>query len=336
MRNKISAFENLNFETITTHKPEYRLIEWTSIDFENDLNIRSPEKYTDDPELHDLAYSIIKFGLRQPIILYRDREKKNFYKIWHGQRRFSAIKMIHTQKTLNYYYNDEPYVITEEDRLNITKIPGIILPEPEDNSQRILRQIAENEHRKDIDNLELCKQYHELLNNNPEWNQDTLSKNLGKSKQLISDICGLKRIDHKIHKLISEIQLYGFTLRKYEQLCTEGEDPIIDEKPKKAGIKQLRKIASSFDQVQTFWEFFGNRCNEKDAEYIEFSEKEKTKAKPENTFKLINNDYMNLSLKLEKAPDKNKDKIKVKKAFVAKNIIKYLMLENDLTLDDLK
>jgi ParB-like chromosome segregation protein Spo0J len=339
MSSKIQAFDNLNFESLTGHKPEYKQVEWNAIISDHDLNIRSEEKYSHDPELHELAYSIIKFGLRQPIVLYKDKTKRNSYHIWHGQRRLSAIRLIQNNEVLNYSSDAEKYSITEEDKENIYKVPCLILPEPEDSTQRILRQIAENEHRKDIDNLELCKQYHQLLKSNYGWSQDILAKKLGKSKQLISDICGLNRIDAVIQKLISEIQLYGYTLKKSDLSYLQiGLWDNLSEKSftKKIGIKQLRKIATSENQPETFWELFSSKCSEEDAELLGLSSDNKTEKKEINVFKAMHNDYFKLSGKFQNASDKYKEKLKVKKAAVAKEMINYLMQENGLTSKDLK
>lgn len=337
MSSKIQAFDNLNFESITGHRPEYKQVEWTAIISDHDLNIRNEDKYSNDPELHELAYSIIKFGLRQPIVLYKDKNRRNSYYIWHGQRRFCAIKLVQNNDVLNC--NNEKYSITEDDRLNNFKVPCLILPEPEDSTHRVFRQIAENEHRKDIDNLELCKQYNQLLKSNFGWNQDILAEKLGKSKQLISDICGLKRIDPGIQKLISEIQLYGSTLKKsgLPYLQMELWDNSSDSTyPKKIGIKQLRKIATSENQPQIFWELFSSKCCPEDAEFIGFSPNSQEKTKLVDHFKIMYNDYFKISKKIQTVPDKYKDKYKTKKTALAREMINYLLQENELSLSDLK
>lgn len=335
---KIEAFQNLNFETITANKPEYKQVEWEFIISDIDLNIRNEEKYTTDPELHELAYSIINFGLRQPIVLYKDKSKRNSYHIWHGQRRFSAIKLIHHSEVLNYFYEEEPYKITSEDKANLLRIPCVILPEPKDSTERILRQIAENEHRKDVDNLELCKQYNELLQNNPDWNQELLSEKVGKSKQIISDICGLKRIEPKIQKLIAEIQIYGSSLRKAKDVVII-EQTLFDNDMsnfKKIGIKQLRKIAASDNQAQTFWELFSSKCTKEDADFIGLNLTEKETIMEKDLFKEMNNDYLKWSKKVNSADEKDKEKYHAKKLDSARKLILHLMEENKLSSKDLE
>lgn len=336
MSSKLNAFDNLNFEALTSNKPEYKQIDWMSIQSDSKFNIRDYEKYTEDPELHDLAYSILKFGLRQPIILYRDKNQKNRYKIWHGQRRFSAIKLVHENEELNYSVNNENYKISREDKSNFLKVPCIILPEPEDNSQRILKQIAENEHRKDVDNLEICKQYHELLKSNSSWNQEILAEKIGKSKQMVSDICGLVRINSKIQKLLSEIQLYGYTIKAIEEKNLVIKD--YDNVAKKIGIKTLRSIASSKDQNTTFWEFFGNKCSKVDAGFLNY-EKEKEVEKELtylDSFNKLNTEYIKMAKKIDLLPADKQAKLKDKKVDLAKNIIKQLIKDNNIQINDLK
>lgn len=332
---KLQAFDNLNFETITANKPEYKQVEWNLIDPNTELNIREKEKYEQDPELHELAYSIIQFGLRQPIVLYRDKQKRNTYKIWHGQRRYSAIKLIQTVEEINYHYEIEPHKITKQNKESTFRIPCIILPEPEDSTERILRQIAENEHRKDVDNLELAKQYNSLLKDNPSWTQDMLSEKVGKSKQLISDICGLKRITPEIQKLLSEIQLYGTTCKKgeIEQLNLFNQyDPSYS---KKIGIKILRKIAASDNQASTFWEIFGSKCTDEDAKFIGYIKTEVEKKQNKDEIKEFSNEYLKLSKKTSEVDGKAKEKYEKKKLELAKKLIIKLMEENKLSTKDL-
>ncbi|MFN8670811.1 MAG: ParB N-terminal domain-containing protein [Candidatus Sericytochromatia bacterium] len=335
MSSKLQAFDNLNFETITANKPDYKQVEWTFIKKDVELNVREEEKYTNDPELHDLAYSIIKFGLRQPIVLYKDKTQKNFYKIWHGQRRYSAIQLIQEKTQLEYYIDGKPYTITKKDKDDLFKIPCIILPEPEDSSQRILKQIAENEHRKDVDNLELCKQYHELLKKNVSWNQEVLAEKIGKSKQLVSDICGLKRIEAKIQKLISEIQLYGFTLKTIEEKKVDINKT--ENNSKRVGIKLLRTIATSKNQNETFWSLFGNKCSEKDAEFLGYTiETKKENESKVDDFSKLNSDYLKAMKKLDNVEANKKDKYLAKKTEIAKNLIKKLLEDNKISINDLK
>ncbi|MFN4151787.1 MAG: ParB/RepB/Spo0J family partition protein [Candidatus Sericytochromatia bacterium] len=332
---KLQAFDNLNFETITANKPEYKQIEWNLIDSNTELNIREKEKYEQDPELHELAYSIIQFGLRQPIVLYRDKQKRNSYKIWHGQRRYSAIKLIQTVEEINYHYEIEPHKITKQNKESTFRIPCIILPEPEDSTERILRQIAENEHRKDVDNLELAKQYNSLLKDNPTWTQDMLSEKVGKSKQLISDICGLKRITPEIQKLLSEIQLYGTTCKKgeIEQLNLFNQyDPSYS---KKIGIKILRKIAASDNQANAFWEIFGSKSTDEDAKFIGYIKPEIDKKQNKDEIKEFSNEYLKLSKKTSEVDGKAKEKYEKKKLELAKKLIIKLMEENKLSTKDL-
>ncbi|MEN8905286.1 MAG: ParB/RepB/Spo0J family partition protein [Clostridiales bacterium] len=126
----------------------------------NDItnNTNQPRERFDDERIEELADSIKKHGILQPIII---KKHTDGYKIVAGERRWRAAK-----------------------KAGLTEIPSII----KDLSNRDVMEIAliENIQREDLNQIEEAKAYDKLISEY-KITQEELSKIIGKSRSEISN-----------------------------------------------------------------------------------------------------------------------------------------------------
>jgi ParB-like chromosome segregation protein Spo0J len=310
---------------------EKKYIELTleEINFSSE-NIRENSKYKDDPKLQGLAKSIIIYGLRQPVIVYKGDKDK--YEIVHGKRRVHAFKQISTSSKLKSPNEDNEYIITEDDRQRCKKIPCILQEKPVDNEEFILSQFAENQHRKDLDNIEESNLMNKLLENN-NFNQAKLAEKVGKSKQLINDLVGLQKIPPKIRGLVQQIQLYGCTENKYWEMEYDASYKI-----KNIGIKTLQTIANAEPEKQAavFWKIFHKECTGLDAKELGLDLSKELPEKEKDLLKSISSKYFQISKKANRTKKAHtKDECLSLKKVLAISLIESLIEENGIDPDEL-
>lgn len=143
----------------------------------NDIepNTNQPRKYFDTEKLEQLAESIRKHGVVQPIIV---RRENGTYRIVAGERRWRAARLA-----------------------GLTTIPVI----EKDLSNKQIMEIAliENIQREDLNPIEEAEAYHRLLN---EFNmtQEELSNSIGKSRSAIANTIRLLGLLDKVKEKLIE------------------------------------------------------------------------------------------------------------------------------------
>ncbi len=137
-----------------------------------------PRQYFDDESLKDLAASIEKNGLIQPIIL---RKKDQGYEIVAGERRWRAAKSI-----------------------NIKEIPAIVKDIDEEGAAKI--SLIENIQRENLNPIEEATAYKKLMDDY-ELKQDELAEAVGKSRVYISNSIRLLHLDERVVQFLYEGKL---------------------------------------------------------------------------------------------------------------------------------
>ncbi|TJX13659.1 ParB/RepB/Spo0J family partition protein [Tissierella creatinini] len=137
-----------------------------------------PRQYFDDESLKDLATSIEKNGLIQPIIL---RKKGETYEIVAGERRWRAAKSI-----------------------NIKEIPAIVRDIDEEGAAKI--SLIENIQRENLNPIEEATAYRKLMEDY-ELKQDELGEAIGKSRVYISNSIRLLNLDERVVQFLYEGKL---------------------------------------------------------------------------------------------------------------------------------
>ena len=138
-------------------------------------NEGQPRKNFDQEELKDLASSIKKYGIIQPLLLKKKDEK---YEIVAGERRFRAAKLA-----------------------GLERVSAIVKDISDDGCSRIA--IVENIQRKDLNPVEEAMSYKHLLDSQ-ELTQKELADEIGKSRQYVGNTIRLLNLDPRVLKLLEE------------------------------------------------------------------------------------------------------------------------------------
>ena len=137
-----------------------------------------PRKIFDEANLEDLIKSIKERGIIQPIIVRYSPEDKKKFEIIAGERRWIAAQKVGLTEV--------PVVITEADDLKSLEFA-----------------IVENVQRHDLNPLEEAKGYKRLIDEF-KYDQDKVSKFIGKSRSYISNCLRLLSLPAKIIKMIED------------------------------------------------------------------------------------------------------------------------------------
>ena len=136
-----------------------------------------PRKVFDEEGLNDLTSSIKERGIIQPIIVRKSDNIENKFEIIAGERRWLAAQKVGLHEV--------PVVITDADDLKSLEFA-----------------IIENIQRKDLNPIEEAKGYQRLIDEF-SYDQDKVSKFVGKSRSYITNSLRLLNLPEDVLKLIS-------------------------------------------------------------------------------------------------------------------------------------
>ena len=139
-------------------------------------NSSQPRKSFNEDSLHELADSIKKHGVIEPLIVQKG--KKNFYQIIAGERRWRAAKIA-----------------------GIKEIPIIV----KDYSNQEIMEIAliENLQREDLNPIEEAEAYRRLIEEY-QLKQDEVAEKVSKSRVAITNSLRLLKLDERVRNMIVE------------------------------------------------------------------------------------------------------------------------------------
>ena len=144
-------------------------------------NKYQPRKIFDEENLHDLTNSIKERGVIQPIIVRRSNSEDNKYEIIAGERRWIAARKAGLHEI--------PVVVTEADDLKSLEFA-----------------IVENVQRHDLNPLEEAQGYKRLIDEF-SYDQEKVSKFIGKSRSYITNSLRLLNLPNEVLKLVEEKKL---------------------------------------------------------------------------------------------------------------------------------
>lgn len=181
-----------------------------------EANKSQPRKQFDKKALDELKKSIEEFGIIQPIIV---KKKKNKYEIIAGERRWRAAKAAKLQT-----------------------IPCIIRKIDEKEAMKLA--LIENVQREDLNPIEEAIAYKSLLDDY-KLTQDNLAKTLGKSRSYIANTVRLLNLDPEITSYIESGKLTAGHARAL--LSIEDKDGRLatakDIINKKVNVRQAEDMA---------------------------------------------------------------------------------------------
>ncbi len=144
-------------------------------------NKYQPRKNFDSENLEDLTNSIKERGIIQPIIVRRSESNNTKYEIIAGERRWIAAQ--------NAGLHEVPVVVTEADDLRSLEFA-----------------IVENVQRHDLNAIEEAEGYQKLINKF-SYDQEKVSKFIGKSRSHVSNCLRLLSLPDEVIKLIENNKL---------------------------------------------------------------------------------------------------------------------------------
>ena len=137
-----------------------------------------PRKYFSKEGLEELTNSIKERGIIQPIVVRPNKEKNGKYEIIAGERRWLASQ--------NAGLHEVPVVI-----LDVSDVKSLEFA------------IVENVQRQDLNPIEEAQGYKKLINDF-NYNQENISKFIGKSRSYIANALRLLDLPEEIHMLIQK------------------------------------------------------------------------------------------------------------------------------------
>ncbi|MDC1170278.1 ParB/RepB/Spo0J family partition protein [Candidatus Pelagibacter sp.] len=144
-------------------------------------NKYQPRKIFEEKNMEELTNSIKERGIIQPIIVRKSKDHNQKYEIIAGERRWLAAQRAGLHNV--------PVVITEADDLKSLEFA-----------------ILENTQRQDLNPLEEAKGYKRLIDEF-SYDQDKVSKFMGKSRSYITNSLRLLTLPKEVIKLIEEQKL---------------------------------------------------------------------------------------------------------------------------------
>ena len=214
---------NQNAATNDNATPDNQKIVEINIDL-IDPNPFQPRKIFDDDELVELAETIEKHGLIQPIAV---RKVGDRYQIISGERRTRASKLANCKTIKAQVYDN--------------------LDDKTMNEWALI----ENIQRVDLNPIEIARSYQQLIDNHNYTHED-LAKTVGKSRSAITNALRLLKLPNQVQAWIQEGKISGGAARA---LCSEKiADPealakrIIEEG---LNVRQIEAIARGDDPFET-------------------------------------------------------------------------------------
>ena len=144
-------------------------------------NKYQPRKIFDEENLEELSNSIKERGILQPIIVRKSNDEQSKFEIIAGERRWLAAQKAGL--------HDVPVLITEADDLKSLEFA-----------------IVENVQRHDLNPLEEAQGYKKLIDEF-SYNQEKVSKFIGKSRSYIANALRLLSLPDDVVKLIENQKL---------------------------------------------------------------------------------------------------------------------------------
>ena len=186
-----------------------------------DLNLNKfqPRIYFDDNKLKELAASIKKNGIIQPIAVREDITDPGRYEIVAGERRWMAAQ-----------------------KAGLHQVPIVVLKLNDNQALEIA--IVENIQREDLNVIEEANAYKGLVNIK-NINNESLAKLIGKSPSYVSNILRLLELDKKIQEMVINGDLsmgHARALIGVPDAINKANEIV----EKKLSVRQTEKITSEF------------------------------------------------------------------------------------------
>lgn len=179
-------------------------------------NRYQPRREFSDDSIKELAETLDKDGLLQPIVVREDGEDQ--YEIIAGERRYRAAKS-----------------------LNWETIPAIVNNMNDDQAASLA--LIENLQREDLNPIDEAKAYTNLMKLN-DLTQTALAKDMGKSQSYVANKLRLLKLDDDVQKALVEGKITARHGRALLNLSDDDQERVLKEIGEKGlNVKQTEEIA---------------------------------------------------------------------------------------------
>lgn len=183
-------------------------------------NRYQPRREFLDDSIKELAETLDKDGLLQPIVVREDGE--DHYEIIAGERRYRAAKS-----------------------LGWETIPAIV--KNMDDDQAASLALIENLQREDLNPIDEAKAYTNLMKLN-DLTQTALAKDMGKSQSYVANKLRLLKLDDDVQKALIEGKITARHGRALLNLSEDDQERVLKEIEEKGlNVKQTEEIAKDVD-----------------------------------------------------------------------------------------
>lgn len=183
-------------------------------------NRYQPRHEFSDDSIKELAETLDKDGLLQPIVVREDGE--DHYEIIAGERRYRAAKS-----------------------LNWEIIPAIVNNMNDDQAASLA--LIENLQREDLNPIDEAKAYTNLMKLN-DLTQTALAKDMGKSQSYVANKLRLLKLDDDVQKALIEGKITARHGRALLNLSDDDQERVLKEiEDKGLNVKQTEEIAKDVD-----------------------------------------------------------------------------------------
>jgi len=141
-------------------------------------NPDQPRKFFNEESLKELSDSIKSQGVLVPILVQKNKNKKDSYVIIAGERRWRASKLA-----------------------QLSKIKAIIISNKDEKTNSLV-SIIENVQRENLSTIEEADAYNKLINDYSMRHED-LAKSTGKSRSYISNLIRILGLKPKVKQLLA-------------------------------------------------------------------------------------------------------------------------------------
>lgn len=179
-------------------------------------NRYQPRREFSDDSIKELAETLDKDGLLQPIVVREDGE--DHYEIIAGERRYRAAKS-----------------------LNWETIPAIVNNMNDDQAASLA--LIENLQREDLNPIDEAKAYTNLMKLN-DLTQTALAKDMGKSQSYVANKLRLLKLDDDVQKALVEGKITARHGRALLNLSDDDQERVLKEIEERGlNVKQTEEIA---------------------------------------------------------------------------------------------
>lgn len=183
-------------------------------------NRYQPRREFSDDSIKELAETLDKDGLLQPIVVREDGE--DHYEIIAGERRYRAAKS-----------------------LNWETIPAIVNNMNDDQAASLA--LIENLQREDLNPIDEAKAYTNLMKLN-DLTQTALAKDMGKSQSYVANKLRLLKLDDDVQKALIEGKITARHGRALLNLSNDDQERVLKEIEERGlNVKQTEEIAKDVD-----------------------------------------------------------------------------------------